>query len=77
MKMSIVIGCSLLLFFFLCKYVNIRNSCLTFHHNFFLHMETLIAIPEPVLRGILLKFGQDEEDDVVKLKSRYSEMCLK
>jgi hypothetical protein len=76
MKMSIVIGCSLLLFFFLCKYVNIRNSCLTFHHNFFLHMETLIAIPEPV-RGILLKFGQDEEDDVVKLKSRYSEMCLK
>lgn len=34
-------------------------------------IETLIAIPEPVLRGILLKFGQDEEEDVVKLKYRF------
>lgn len=34
-------------------------------------IETLIALPEPVLRGILSKFKQDEEDDVHQLKSRF------
>ncbi|CAG2198409.1 RASSF2_4 [Mytilus edulis] len=34
-------------------------------------IETLIALPEPVLRGILSKFKQDEDDDVHQLKSRF------
>lgn len=34
-------------------------------------VETLVALPEPVLRGILLKYKQDEQDDINKLKSRF------
>ena len=35
-------------------------------------MEQLIAIPEPVLRGILRKFKDDEDREVRTVRARYN-----
>ena len=34
-------------------------------------VEVLVALPEPVLRGILVKFKEDEEMDIRTIKARY------
>ena len=42
----------------------ILTKCLLFQ------VETLINIPEPVLRGVLDKFKRDEEQEVRRLKNK-------